>query len=218
MSLQALEFERVFDLMAAFHRESGLDALLARVTHEFLELSGASGFALLMRDDERGWRLRAHQGLDGGEAGLRLVDLPFDDGGGDADRADARRDHAGRWLPEPPVRLAIHRGARAIYRDPADDPRFIGDAALAERRPRSIVCMPLTAARETIGVVYLESALSPDVFTPESLRLVDVLSSQVAISLLKTTIVEQLEQASSAAPANCVSTRACSIRCSSSRR
>ena len=67
-------------------------------------------------------------------------------------------------IPHRPTRLALNSGQLAVYIDPADDPRFLHDDYLAQRRPRAIVCMPLSAAGESIGLIYLESALARDVF------------------------------------------------------
>ncbi|HSI59127.1 MAG TPA: ATP-binding protein, partial [Ideonella sp.] len=188
-SLQALDLGRVIDLTAAFHRETRLDALMQRSARVFLELSGASGFGLLLLDDERQWRLRAHIGL-GGDAALQLCNLPFEA----ALAGPPEADPAGELLPRRPIRLALHSGELAVHRQPADDPRFMDDAYLAQHRPEAALCMPLKAGGETIGLIYLESALARDVFGAASLRLVEVLAGQVAISLLKTSLVDGLER------------------------
>ncbi|MDB5848315.1 MAG: hypothetical protein JWP29_2067 [Rhodoferax sp.] len=188
-TLQVLEMTRVLDLMAVFHRENTLSALLHRIGHEFLGLSGASGFALMMRAEDGAWRLHAHLGLGGaGQAGgLQLADLPFE-----ALSTESAVDDVASLLPRRPIRLAINSTRLAVHLDPADDARFIGDAYLGAHRPRAMVCLPLLAGDESIGLIYLESALARDVFTAASLRLVEVLSGQVAISLLKTTMFDRM--------------------------
>ena len=192
-SLQALELQRVMQVMADFHRETGLDALVQRIAQEFLELSSASGFAMLMQDEDRHWRLRAYKGLgpSGDGAALQLCDLPFEQP--PAAALGEAVDEVAALLPRRPVRLGIHSATRAVYRDPANDARFLDDPYLAHRRPRAIVCMPLKVGDEAMGLIYLESALALDVFTADSLRPAEMLCSQVAISLLKTSMYERME-------------------------
>ena len=189
--LQALELTRLLELMSTFHGETNLAALLERIAHEFLELTGATGFALLMRGEDGRWELRAHHDITRSE-GLTPYSLPFErQPGSIAGDAD---DRVATLVPRRPIRLALNSGKIGLYTDPVDDPRFSSDPYLTQRRPRSIVCLPLSAARESIGLVYLESTLARDVFRGDALRLAELLSGQVAISLLKSTSVDRLEQ------------------------
>jgi GAF domain-containing protein len=52
-----------------------------------------------------------------------------------------------------------------------------------QRRPRSVLCLPLVKQAKLIGVLYLENALAPRVFTPGRLAVLELLGSQAAISL-----------------------------------
>ncbi len=51
------------------------------------------------------------------------------------------------------------------------------------RAIRSLACIPLMKRGELIGVLYLENALSADVFTPRRMAMLEVLAPQAAISL-----------------------------------
>lgn len=51
------------------------------------------------------------------------------------------------------------------------------------RNIRSLACIPLIKRGELIGMLYLENALSADVFTPQRMAMLEVLAPQAAISL-----------------------------------
>src|SRR5208337_1809221 len=54
---------------------------------------------------------------------------------------------------------------------------------LRQRRPRSVLCLPLEKQTKLIGILYLENNLAPRVFTPKRLAMLELLASQAAISL-----------------------------------
>lgn len=60
---------------------------------------------------------------------------------------------------------------------------FSEDLYLSQRRPGSVLCLPLVHQDLLVGVIYLEEALTPHTFTPERTQLLEVLASQAAISL-----------------------------------
>jgi len=58
-----------------------------------------------------------------------------------------------------------------------------GDAYVQERRPKSILCLPLLRRTDLIGVLYLENNLDTHAFTPEHVSVLSLLASQAAISV-----------------------------------
>jgi PAS domain S-box-containing protein len=60
---------------------------------------------------------------------------------------------------------------------------FSADAYFRQNRARSVLCVPLVKQGKLIGALYLENNLTPYVFTPDRLSVLDLLSSQAAISL-----------------------------------
>lgn len=55
--------------------------------------------------------------------------------------------------------------------------------SLGGRSIRSLACIPLVKRGELIGLLYLENALSADVFTPQRMAMLEVIAPQAAISL-----------------------------------
>jgi PAS domain S-box-containing protein len=60
---------------------------------------------------------------------------------------------------------------------------FSEDEYVRQRRPRSILCLPLVKQAKLMGVLYLENNLAPRVFTTKRLAMLELLASQAAISL-----------------------------------
>ena len=61
--------------------------------------------------------------------------------------------------------------------------RFSADGYLAQRRPRSVLCLPIVRQGAVVGVLYLENGLVTGAFTAERLVALELLATQAAISL-----------------------------------
>lgn len=55
--------------------------------------------------------------------------------------------------------------------------------SMGGRNIRSLACIPLIKRGELVGMLYLENALSVDVFTPQRMAMLEVIAPQAAISL-----------------------------------
>jgi predicted ATPase/signal transduction histidine kinase/DNA-binding NarL/FixJ family response regulator len=60
-------------------------------------------------------------------------------------------------------------------------------------RPRSAICLPVTARRSMQGILYLENNLLPGAFSSDSVTVIHLLSSQVAISLENAKLYRDME-------------------------
>jgi predicted ATPase len=88
-----------------------------------------------------------------------------------------------RLLSEPIVRYVGRTNKFLHLQDPARDSRFDDDPYLLERRPRSLLCLPLLHRGELSAVLYLENSVCADVFTDEQRQLATLLGHQAAISM-----------------------------------
>ena len=78
--------------------------------------------------------------------------------------------------------------------DDASSPNpFSADPYIVQRRPRSILTLPLINQGKLISILYLENNLTPHVFTPDRITMLKVLASQAAISLENTRLYRDLE-------------------------
>jgi PAS domain S-box-containing protein len=78
----------------------------------------------------------------------------------------------------------VVRTQQSVILDDASAPNpFSADDYFHQNRARSVLCVPLVKQARLIGALYLENNLTPYVFTPARLSVLDLLSSQAAISL-----------------------------------
>jgi signal transduction histidine kinase len=86
-------------------------------------------------------------------------------------------------LPESLLRYVIRSQQSLILDDASSQSLFSQDPYVLEKRPRSVLCLPLVKRTDLIGALYLENNLAPRVFTPKRLALLQLLTSQATISL-----------------------------------
>jgi predicted ATPase/signal transduction histidine kinase/tRNA A-37 threonylcarbamoyl transferase component Bud32 len=65
---------------------------------------------------------------------------------------------------------------------------------VAELGLRSLLCLPLRQQGNLVGLLYLENRLSPNVFTADRVRITELLSQQVAISLENARLIAEIGQ------------------------
>ena len=86
-------------------------------------------------------------------------------------------------LPDSLLRYVIRTQQRVILEDASSENLFSEDEYIRQKRPRSVLCLPLVKQTRLLGVLYLENSLAPHVFTPSRLTVLELLASQAAISL-----------------------------------
>jgi len=70
---------------------------------------------------------------------------------------------------------------------------FTHDAYVVQHKPKSILCLPLIHKSNCIGILYLENDAIAGAFTLERLKMLRLLSSQIAISLENANLFADLE-------------------------
>ena len=94
----------------------------------------------------------------------------------------------------------VHRtGERVILDATAGAGRFSADDYLAQRRPRSVLGLPVVQQRAVVGVLYLENDLVSGAFTPERLIALELLATQAAISVENAALLAKEQAAREAA-------------------
>ena len=86
-------------------------------------------------------------------------------------------------MPETLLRTVLRTRQSVILNDAAAPNPFSADAYLRPKSVRSVLCLPLLKQAELIGLLYLENNLVSHVFTPARITILELLASQVAISL-----------------------------------
>jgi PAS domain S-box-containing protein len=98
-------------------------------------------------------------------------------------------------LPESLFRYVIRTQQKIILDDASANNLFSEDDYLRQRRPRSILCLPLVRQTKVVGALYLEHNLAPRVFTQKRLAMLELLASQAAISLDHARLYSELSRA-----------------------
>ncbi|KYG09948.1 hypothetical protein BE21_15110 [Sorangium cellulosum] len=89
-------------------------------------------------------------------------------------------------------RVLLHHGRASLG-------RFGGDPYFAERRSRSVLCLPIVKQASLIGVLYLENDLVEGAFTCVRLAALELLATQAAISLESAMLLAREREARAAA-------------------
>lgn len=71
---------------------------------------------------------------------------------------------------------------------------FINDNYVVSNNPQSILCIPIIKQNQLIGILYLENNISTDAFTTERIKTLQILSSQIAISIENSRLVKNLKE------------------------
>jgi PAS domain S-box-containing protein len=97
-------------------------------------------------------------------------------------------------LPESILHTVIRTRQSVILDDASTQNPFSADEYIRQKRARSILCLPLVKQAKLVGTLYLENNLAPHVFTPARLAVLNLLSSQAAISLENTRLYRDLQE------------------------
>ena len=101
---------------------------------------------------------------------------------------------AGAALPESIVHYVVRTRDRVILDDASAQNSFSADTYIRQHRARSVLCLPLINQARLIGVLYLENNLTPYVFNPTRIAVLELLASQAAISLENASLYSDLQR------------------------
>ncbi len=99
--------------------------------------------------------------------------------------------HASQHVPPSMVARAFGSGDAIVLADARQSP-FASDAYVVAHAPRSALAVPIRRQASTVGVLYLENNLATRAFAPDRVRVLQLLSSQMAISLENSLLFEKL--------------------------
>lgn len=89
----------------------------------------------------------------------------------------------------------VARSKEAVVLDNAcEEGQFASDPFLQEHKILSVLCMPLLNKGKLTGIIYLENNLAMAAFTDERVKVLKLLSTQMAISLENATLYVHLEE------------------------
>lgn len=179
----ALPASEQLDMMAitracqALSREIEADALIKTLLSNTVLHAGATYTALVLVD-AGGLKVEATGRVDREGVDIRLRSGPV----------------TGEAAPLGLV-LSVMSTRTSLAISGADALRRFGDVAYLMRSERaSIACVPLLKQNEVIGALYLENTLTPGLFVPARLDVLELLAAQAAISLSNARLYSDLRE------------------------
>ncbi|MGQ0505104.1 MAG: SpoIIE family protein phosphatase, partial [Myxococcaceae bacterium] len=91
------------------------------------------------------------------------------------------------------VRYVERTRESVVLADAARKGDFISDSDVVRLQPKSVLCVPVIHAGKTLGAMYLENNLTSNAFTPARIELLQILSTQAAISIENGQLYASLE-------------------------
>jgi PAS domain S-box-containing protein len=177
-------FNTAFDLAAvmkasqAISREIELKQLLRSLMQTLIENAGAqTGYLVLKNSGE--WSIEAACELntdDDACATQVLQSIPIAD-----------------QLPESIIQYVIRTLKPVTLNDATREGAFINEPYIQQNQPQSVFCLPLLNQAKLVGVLYLENRLAAGVFTPERSQVLQLLSTQAAISIENANLYSELQ-------------------------
>ncbi len=166
-SMSTLDLASVLKVSQTITGEIVLERLLDKVMTTVMENAGAQrGF--LISADEQG-----HLGVEVEAASTSKTKKVIS-----CDPLENRND-----LSSAIVQYVARTGERLVLHDATNEGIFTADPYVLEQHPKSILCIPLSNRGRLIAILYLENNLISDAFTPDHLELLNLLSSQMAVSI-----------------------------------
>ena len=171
-----LDLRTVLKASQAISGEIELDRLLARLLQIVIENAGAQRGVLMLRDGDA---LVVEAEASSEERAAILQSEPL----------EGRTD-----LPRSIVNFVARTG-ESVLLDDASSGDYAADSAVAARRLRSVLCLPINRQGSLVGIIYLENNLTKGAFGPNHLEILEILCSQAAISLENARLYAQTDLA-----------------------
>jgi len=92
------------------------------------------------------------------------------------------------------VNFVIRTQKNLVLDHATKEEKFAKDPYISKYKPKSVLCMPIFRHRELYALLYLENNLTQGAFTSDHLKVLHLLSSQIAISIEHAYLYENLEE------------------------
>ena len=176
ISDQDLDLKSVMKSSVAISKEIRLKDLLTTLMKIIIENAGAQRIVFLLKNENQ-WMVQSESftGKEEPNFFLKLSLNEFDS------------------IAKEVVKNAIKTNDSVLLDDASHDKKYARDSYIQRTNPKSILCVPLIKQNVCTGVIYLENNLVQGAFTKERIELINILSSQMAISLENALLYENME-------------------------
>ena len=181
-SVEQLDLATVIRVSEAVSSEIEQEKLIDTLMRTAIEHAGAErGLLILLRGGARGSEPRIEAEATTGPGKIEVTVRQTDR-------------HAVRSSP---IRTALrdpHAGEACSSMMPRPITCIRRTNMFGRTRSRSVLCLPIVKQTKLIGALYLENNLTPGVFTPDRVTILQLLASQAAISLENAGLYSDLQR------------------------
>ena len=161
----------------ALSSEIVLPKLIEKLMRIAVEHAGAErGLLILLRGDEPQIEAEATTGHGRVEVTVRQAAVTPSD------------------LPQSALHYVIRTRERVVLDDASAGNLYSEDEYVRQKRPRSVLCLPIVKQTKLVGALYLENNLTPRAFTSDRVAVLELLASQAAISLENASLYSDLQR------------------------
>jgi PAS domain S-box-containing protein len=176
-AVRQFDVETVVKASQALSSEIVLGKLIEALMRIAVEHAGAErGLLILLRGDEPQIEAEATTGHGGAKVSVRQVAITPSD------------------LPQSVLNYVIRARESVVLDDASVGNLHSVDDYVQQRRPKSVLCLPIVKQAKVIGALYLENNLTPRAFTSDRVAVLEVLASQAAISIENATLFSDLQR------------------------
>ena len=96
-------------------------------------------------------------------------------------------------LPHSIIYSVARTRKTAVFENLCTIAQFAGDRYVTTHQPKAVLCLPVSRQGQLVGVLYLENNLTVGAFTHDRIEILQLLTSQAAISLENARLYQQSE-------------------------
>ena len=168
-----LDFPAVIKLSQAISQEIELEKLLASLMQIAIENAGAQKGHLILHHDEQ-WLVV----VSVNQAETEKLKIPLEQY---------------QEIPQSLIYSVARSQTTEVFDNLSSSEKFAGDRYITTHQPKSVLCTPIIRQGKLIGILYLENNLIVGAFTKDRLEILQLLTSQAAISLENAHLYQQVQ-------------------------
>ncbi|TAG84852.1 MAG: GAF domain-containing protein, partial [Bacteroidetes bacterium] len=180
---QQLDMHTIIKASQTLSGQVVLSSLLEKMMKIVVENAGAEKGILILPEGNR-WFVEAEYYANKGDV-KALQSIPIEQVDGNTDTPK---------LSSGLINYVIRTKETIVLHDAASEKSVIGPNYVKKVGAKSVLCMPLMYKAELSGILYLENNLVTDAFTPDRLEILEILSTQITISIQNALLYENLEE------------------------
>ncbi|MDZ8185756.1 MAG: AAA family ATPase [Nostoc sp. ChiSLP02] len=168
-----LDFPTVMKAAQAISQQIELEKLLKTLMQIAIANAGAQIGYFILRQDEQ-WLVVAQADRERS----KTLEIPLEEY---------------QEIPQSLIYTVARTQNTAVFENLSDAVQFAGDRYIMTHKPKSVLCTPINRQGKLIGILYLENNLTVGAFSSDRIEILQLLSSQAAISVENARLYQQTE-------------------------